>query len=69
VIIEGGCTEARCCGVLAEIRFSPTTVEWTRFGNDSEDLDPRRFTFDRSAYEQVIAGIASLPVTPVRARI
>jgi hypothetical protein len=69
VIIDGECTEARCCGVLAEIRFTPATTTWSRFGNDCEDLVPRAFTFDRTAYERVIAGIASLPATPVRVKI
>jgi hypothetical protein len=61
VILDGGCTIAECCGVMARITLEQDTVVWSDFfarglPRIRHDL---RFEFDRADYDLALAGLAA----------
>lgn len=64
VILDGYCGCAGCCGVMARIDISPTTVVWHdfyRLGDSS--VGELRFVFDRLEYEAALAKLPNLKLT------
>ena len=59
VILDGTCGYADCCGVMAMIDVTPTTVVWRDFlaRGHPPIPDGLRFEFDRKEYESALAGL------------
>jgi hypothetical protein len=58
-ILDGSCGIAECCGVMARIELTSSTVAWTDFvarGRGSIPLG-LEFVFDRDHYETAIARV------------
>ena len=69
LLICGSCGEEGCWPLVAKIRVTDATVEWTRFNQyhrEDRDYSPLRFEFDRKAYEAAVdaAGLAETPPQP-----
>jgi hypothetical protein len=69
VVLDGGCGEAGCCGVVARIQVRPTEVRWSEFyGHGRHPPYPAdlEFTFDRSDYEAALRSLRNLEPEPWR---
>jgi len=65
VILNGSCGYADCCGVMAMIDVTSTTVVWRDFFARGRPPIPDglRFEFDRKEYESALAGLDdALPI-------
>lgn len=67
VILDGGCFEAGCCGVMARVIVDNRTVVWTDFfARGHPDIPTKlKFTFDRQQYESALASVGSLEAEPL----
>jgi len=62
VVINGGCGNAGCCGVMATIQLEDSAVRWSDFViGYSRPIELGPFEFDREVYERTIDQVASLP--------
>lgn len=61
VVLDGGCSIAECCGVMARMTFEADTVRWHDFAARGRPPIPEGldFTFDRSQYEAAVAALVS----------
>jgi hypothetical protein len=67
VVLDGGCGEAGCCGVVARIRAGRDTMRWSDFYAHGlrPPLPPDlAFTFDRAEYEAVLRDVELLEPQP-----
>ena len=70
VVLDGGCGEAECCGIYAQIAQDVDTVVWRAFWSNSstQPIPPDLvLTFDRAEYEAALDGLvdrAPMPWNP-----
>ncbi|HEX3425468.1 MAG TPA: hypothetical protein VHT30_05005 [Acidimicrobiales bacterium] len=64
MILDGKCGFAGCCGVMANIDVSATTVVWEDFSPlGHASVGDLRFEFDRDEYETALKKLPNMKLT------
>lgn len=64
VLLDGDCLTAGCCGVMARVVATETTIQWIDFfARGAPDIpNGQTFEFERSQYEAALTSVDAVPV-------